>query len=94
MNKPLNPIIHSALRLSVISLLIAMEEADFNSILDKTDSTAGNLSVQLSKLESAGYISIKKTYKGKIPNTICKITKKGIKAFDEYVNNLKTYINL
>lgn len=94
MNKPLNPIIHSALRLSVISLLIAMEEADFNLILDKTDSTAGNLSVQLSKLESAGYISIKKTYKGKIPNTTCKITKKGIKAFDEYVNNLKTYINL
>lgn len=94
MNKPLDPIIHSELRLAIISLLISVDEADFNLLLFKTNSTAGNLSVQLSKLEAAGYISIEKTFKNKRPNTICKITENGIKAFEEYVKILKGYLNL
>jgi DNA-binding PadR family transcriptional regulator len=92
--KKLNPIIHSALRLAVISLLITLEEADFNLILSETKSTAGNLSVQLTKLEKVGYITIDKTFKGKKPNTVCKITKKGIREFDLYVKNLKSYLNI
>ena len=76
-----------------MSLLISLESADFTFIKEKTKSTAGNLSVQLDKLSEAGYIAIEKSFKGKKPLTTCRITKKGIKAFEEYVNILKQYIN-
>ena len=89
----LDPLLHSQLRLAVMSLLLSVESAEFTFIKEKTNSTAGNLSVQLDKLSEAGYISIDKTFRGKKPLTTCKITKKGIKAFDEYVNALKKYIN-
>ncbi len=92
MFKSLNPLLHSQLRLAVISLLISIEEADFTFIKEKTQATAGNLSVQLDKLEKAGYIKIKKSFKGKRPLTTCSISKKGIAAFEEYVNHLKSYI--
>ena len=75
-----------------MSLLLSLEKADFTFIKEKTQSTAGNLSVQLDKLSVAGYISIEKKFHGKKPVTTCRITKKGIKAFDDYVNNLKQYI--
>jgi len=90
----LDPLLHSQLRLAVISLLISVEEADFVYLKEQTSSTAGNLSVQLDKLSNAGYISIKKSFKGKKPNTSCKITKKGILAFENYVNTLKQYTNI
>jgi len=93
MFKDLDPLLHSQLRLAVTSLLISVDSAEFTFIKEKTNSTAGNLSVQLDKLQEAGYISIEKSFKGKKPVTTCKITKKGIKAFEEYVNNLKQYIN-
>jgi len=93
MFKPLDPLLHSQLRLAVVSLLISVESADFTYIREKTESTAGNLSVQLDKLEKAGYIRIKKSFRGKRPLTTCYISKKGIKAFEDYVNHLKTYIN-
>lgn len=93
MFKSLDPILHSQLRLAIISLLISVEEADFTFIKEKTDSTAGNLSVQIDKLEKAGYIKVSKSFKGKRPLTTCKIERKGILAFEEYVNHLKTYIN-
>jgi len=76
-----------------MSLLISLESADFTFIKEKTKSTAGNLSVQLDKLSEAGYIAVEKSFKGKKPLTTCRITKKGIKAFEDYVNTLKQYIN-
>lgn len=93
MFKPLDPLLHSQLRLAVMSLLIGLEEADFTFIKEKTESTAGNLSVQLDKLEKAGYISIEKSFKGKRPLTTCKITAAGVQAFEDYVENLKNYIS-
>jgi DNA-binding MarR family transcriptional regulator len=92
MLKDLDPLLHSQLRLGVISLLVAVESAEFTYLKEKTNSTAGNLSVQLDKLSVAGYIDIKKSFRGKRPLTTCSITKKGIKAFEEYVNTLKQYI--
>jgi DNA-binding MarR family transcriptional regulator len=93
MFKDLDPLLHSQLRLAVMSLLISVESAEFTFLKDKTNSTAGNLSVQLDKLSEAGYINVEKSFKGKKPLTTCKVTKKGIKAFEEYVNTLKQYIN-
>ncbi|WP_317194676.1 winged helix-turn-helix domain-containing protein [Algoriphagus lutimaris] len=93
MFKPLDPLLHSQLRLAVMSLLIGLEEAEFTFLKEKTEATAGNLSVQLDKLEKAGYIKIHKSFKGKRPLTTCKITSKGIKAFEDYVENLKNYIH-
>ncbi|MEQ8811694.1 MAG: transcriptional regulator [Imperialibacter sp.] len=90
--EPLDPLLHSQLRLAVMSLLISLEEAEFTFIKDKTQSTAGNLSVQLDKLEQAGYISITKSFRGKRPLTTCKVTKTGIEAFEAYVAALKKYI--
>ena len=76
-----------------MSLLMSLESAEFTFIKEKTNCTAGNLSVQLDKLSEAGYLMIDKSFKGKKPVTTCKITKKGIKAFEEYVIVLKQYIN-
>ena len=89
----LDPLLHSQLRLAVMSLLISVESAEFTFLKEKTNSTAGNLSVQLDKLSEAGYIRVEKSFRGKKPLTTCSITKKGIKAFEDYVNNLKQYIN-
>jgi DNA-binding MarR family transcriptional regulator len=93
MFKDLDPLLHSQLRLAVVSLLISLDSAEFTFIKEKTNSTAGNLSVQLDKLSEAGYVSVEKSFKGKKPVTTCRITKKGIKAFEDYVNTLKQYIN-
>ena len=93
MLQDLDPLLHSQLRLGIISLLISVESAEFTFLKEKTNSTAGNLSVQLDKLSEAGYITIEKSFKGKKPLTTCKITKQGIKAFEEYVNTLKQYIH-
>ena len=91
--KPLDPLLHSQLRLAVMSLLIGLDEAEFTFLKDKTESTAGNLSVQLDKLEKAGYIRIEKSFRDKRPLTTCSITSSGVKAFEEYVENLKNYIS-
>lgn len=92
MFKPLDPLLHAELRLAVMSLLISVQEADFSFLKEKTGATAGNLSVQLNKLADGGYITIEKSFKGNYPQTTCRITKAGIKAFEEYVNALKSYI--
>lgn len=92
--KKLNPLLHSQLRLAVMSILMNVDEADFVYLKDKTESTAGNLSVQLDKLSNAGYISIEKGMSGNRPRTACSITPQGRKAFEEYVDALKTYFNL
>ena len=93
MFKELDPLLHSQLRLAIMSLLIGLECAEFTFIKEKTNSTAGNLSVQLDKLSEAGYLAIDKSFRGKKPVTTCRITKKGIKAFEDYVTVLKQYIN-
>ena len=92
--KELNPLLHSQLRLAIMSILMNVEEADFVNLKEKTESTAGNLSVQLDKLSSAGYISIEKGMSGKRPRTVCSVTKTGREAFEEYVEVLRTYLNL
>jgi DNA-binding MarR family transcriptional regulator len=93
MFKNLDPILHSQLRLSIMSLLISLESAEFSYLLEQTKATKGNLSIQLNKLKDAGYISIKKSFRNNYPLTTCKITPKGIKAFESYVEALSGYIN-
>lgn len=93
MFKELNPILHSELRLGIMSILISIQEADFVYIMEQTKSTGGNLGAQIVKLQKAGYIEVIKSFKANRPCTTCKITSKGIQAFDEYVEVLKSYIN-
>ena len=93
MFKDLDPILHSQLRLSIVSILITVEEADFTFIKETTKAAAGNISIQIKNLQDAGYVKVEKTFKNNYPNTTVSITSKGIKAFDDYVKNLKKYIN-
>lgn len=93
MFKELNPLLHSELRLAVMSVLLSVESADFVFLREQTGATAGNLSVQIDKLQKAGYITVEKGYKGKVPRTTCAITEEGITAFEEYVTALKSYIS-
>jgi DNA-binding transcriptional ArsR family regulator len=90
--KELDPILHSQLRLAVMSLLISVKEAEFTFLREKTSATAGNLSVQLNKLREAGYVEIIKQFKNNYPQTICKVTPAGIGAFEAYVKALQTYL--
>lgn len=92
--KELDPLLHSQLRLAVMSILMNVEEADFMYLREKTESTAGNLSVQLDKLSGAGYITVEKGFAGKKTRTVCRITTQGRRAFEEYVTALKEYIGL
>jgi predicted transcriptional regulator len=93
MFKDLDPILHSQLRLSIVSILMTVEEADFTFIKETTKAAAGNISIQIKNLQDAGYVKVEKTFKNNYPNTTVSITRKGIKAFEEYVTNLKKYIN-
>ncbi|RYD58278.1 MAG: transcriptional regulator [Sphingobacteriales bacterium] len=92
MFKQLDPILHSQLRLAIMSLLISVEEAEFTFIKEKTGATAGNLSVQVDKLKQAGYIEVNKSFRNNYPLTMCKVAPKGIEAFDNYVQALKEYL--
>ncbi|MCR5464928.1 MAG: transcriptional regulator [Bacteroidales bacterium] len=89
----LDPILHSELRLAVVSLLAGVESADFTYIKKQTGATAGNLSVQIEKLSTAGYITVEKGFKGKMPCTTCSLTPEGLEAFRKYVDALKEYIS-
>lgn len=89
----LDPLLHSELRLAVISLLMSVDEADFTYIKEQTGATSGNLSVQLDKLTAAGYITVEKGFRGKMPRTTCRITPSGLEAFKNYVKALKKYIS-
>lgn len=92
--KTLDPLLHSQLRLAVMSILMNVDEADFVYLKEKTDSTAGNLSVQIDKLATAGYITVEKGFIGKKTRTVCRITSTGQHAFEAYVEVLRTYLNL
>jgi DNA-binding transcriptional ArsR family regulator len=89
---PLDPILHNQLRLAIMSLLVGVESGDFNFLLERTGATRGNLSVQISKLKDAGYITVKKSFKDNYPNTVCRIAPKGLKAFEAYVKAIKDYL--
>lgn len=88
----LDPLLHSELRLAVMSLLAGVDEADFTYLKEQTGATSGNLSVQIDKLSEAGYISVEKGFKGKMPRTTCRITPAGTEAFRSYIKALKKYI--
>ena len=94
MFQPLDPLLHSELRLAIMSLLISSDEAEFPYIKEQTGATAGNLSVQIDKLSAAGYIEVEKTFKGKRPCTLCRITPQGRQAFVQYVEALKSYLEV
>ncbi len=94
MFKELDPLLHSELRLGVMSILLSVKEADFVYLKEQTKSTAGNLSVQLDKLSEAGYIEVERGFQGKRTRTVCKITPKGVEAFENYVEALKSYLQL
>lgn len=90
----LNPLLHQELRLSIISFLVGVDRADFKKLMEVTKATKGNLSVQISKLNDAGYIQVKKSFKGNYPHTECMITSEGQQAFEAYVHQLKKMLNL
>ena len=91
--KDLDPVLHSQLRLAIMSVLISEEEAEFTLLKEKTNATAGNLSVQINKLRDAAYITVVKQFKENYPQTICKITAAGKKAFESYVTSIQSYLN-
>lgn len=90
--EPLDPILHTQLRLAVVSLLVSLESAEFNYVMEKTQATQGNLSAQLKKLSEAGYIEITKKFKNNYPNTSIALTKKGLTAFEKYVDQISRYL--
>lgn len=92
--KKLDPILHSQLRLAIMSILGSAKEAEFTFIKEKTNATSGNLSIQISKLKAAGYIEVIKLFNKNYPQTICKITPKGIAAFENYIKALQSYTAL
>ncbi|MBO7479286.1 MAG: transcriptional regulator [Bacteroidales bacterium] len=89
----LDPILHSELRLAVMSILAGVEDADFTYIKKQTGATSGNLSVQIDKLSAAGYITVEKGFKGKMPRTTCRMTPAGREAFSTYVTALQEYLS-
>lgn len=94
MYKELDQILHSPLRLAIVSLLMKEGEFDFNTLKEKTGATSGNISVQLKKLEEAGYVEIHKSFRKNYPHTEVTLSKKGLEAFEEYVNSLKDYLGV
>ena len=92
MYNDLDPLIHSQLRLAIISILVVSEKVEFTFLKEETKAAAGNISIQIKKLQDAGYVMVEKTFKNNYPNTMISITKKGIEAFEIYVNNLNKYI--
>jgi DNA-binding MarR family transcriptional regulator len=94
MYKDLDPLLHSQLRLVIISMLVNSEKVEFTHIKEETNAAAGNISLQIKKLQEAGYITVEKSFKNNYPKTMLSITNKGVKAFESYVNDLKKYINL
>ncbi len=93
MFKDLDPLLHNQLRLSIISLLMSVESAEFNYLLEQTKATRGNVSVQINKLKEAGYIEVIKSFRGNYPLTTCKITKVGLAAFEDYVEAISGYLS-
>jgi DNA-binding MarR family transcriptional regulator len=94
MFEELDPVLHSQLRLAIMSVLISVETAEFIYLLDKTGATRGNLSVQITRLSESGYIAVKKSFRKNYPLTTCFVTPKGVEAFEKYVKALQGYLQL
>ncbi|MCC7526232.1 MAG: transcriptional regulator [Chitinophagaceae bacterium] len=92
--KELDPILHSQIRLAIMSILMSAAEAQFNYLKEKTGATAGNLSFQLTKLQKSNYIRIQKSFENNYPLTTVRITPEGKKAFEQYVKAMKHYLQL
>ena len=92
MFEELNPLLHSQLRLAVMSILLSVDNADFVFLKEQTGATSGNLSVQIDKLREAGYLEVAKSFRGKVPCTKCSITKSGVSAFEAYTKALQSYL--
>ncbi|NML21625.1 transcriptional regulator [Pseudoflavitalea sp. G-6-1-2] len=90
----LDPVLGTPVRLAIVSVLIKMKKADFGHLLEVTNTTQGNLSHQIKKLNEAGYVEVLKTFKGNYPQTICSLTPTGRKAFEKYVSDIKGYLHL
>lgn len=90
----LDPILNQQVRLAVVSILNNLVRADFKYLKEETQTTQGNLSHQLKKLKEAGYIKMDKTFEKNYPKTYCSLTEKGRSAFEEYVTQMKKYLNL
>jgi DNA-binding transcriptional ArsR family regulator len=90
--RELDPILHTQVRLAIMSILINVKKAEFSYLLENINTTKGNLSFQLSKLKEAGYIEISKSFRGNYPLTACEITDQGRSAFSEYANAITDYI--
>ncbi len=89
---PVDPVIHAPARLAIVAALAAVDEADFRYLLYATGLTKGNLSAHLRKLEEAGYVHITKTFRGRIPLTLCRLTPKGRQAFQRYREAMLAYL--
>ncbi len=94
MLQELDPLLHSQLRLAIVSILLSVDEADFVYLKEQTGATAGNLSVQIDKLAAAGYIRVTKEFVGRKTRTSCQITEKGREAFERYIEAIKSYLKL
>ena len=92
--KELDPLLHSRLRLAIMSLLITNEEVTFPYVVEKTEASRGNVSVQITNLEEAGYLEVTKSFEDKKPKTTLTITKRGEEAMEAYTKALKEYLNL
>ena len=90
----LDPLVHAPARLALLTVLSLVDEADFRYLLYATGLTKGNLSAHLSKLEEAGYVTIEKTFRGKIPLTLCRLTPKGRQALEAYRQAMQAILDL
>ncbi len=89
----LDPVIHSRIRLAILSILISVKDADFNYLKQTIGTTDGNLSTHLTKLEEKQYIKVAKGFKGKKPHTSCSLTAKGKQAFSNYMKALDNLLH-
>ncbi len=90
----LDPVLNTPVRLAVVSILMKVKQADFNTLMEATETTQGNMSHQLKRLKKEGYIDIKKTFKNNYPLTLCSLNPKGRKAFEAYVKNIRKYLDI
>jgi len=92
MFKDLDPLLHQQLRLQIVSLLMGIDSAEFSFVLKETGATRGNISVQIKKLQEAGYVDVQKSFRNNYPLTTYSITPIGKKAFENYFKTLEAYI--
>lgn len=91
-HKNIDEILHSRMRLAILAILSTVDEIDFTSLCKEVNTTNGNLSAHLKKLENISYITIEKQFVDKKPLTTCKVTEKGLKAFQDYLDMVEQLI--